>query len=101
MFKKCKKGQKNAELFLALSFSFGIYFMRVFVVFFFTPILLPLIYLKASVECIWISQAAKSVKNPPAVQETWVQSLSQEDPLEKEWATHSSVLAWEIPWTEL
>jgi len=34
------------------------------------------------------------------MQETWVQSLSQEDPLEKEMATHSSILAWEIPWTE-
>ena len=33
-------------------------------------------------------------------QETWVQSLGQEDPLEKETATHSSILAWEIPWTE-
>ena len=40
------------------------------------------------------------VKNLPAVQETWVRSLGQEDPLEKEMATHSSILAWEIPWTE-
>ena len=43
------------------------------------------------------------VKNPPTVQElqeTQVQSLGQEDPLEAEMATHSSVLAWEIPWTE-
>ena len=40
------------------------------------------------------------VKNPPAVQETWVQSLGQEDPLEKEMATHSSFVAWEIPQTE-
>ena len=40
------------------------------------------------------------VKNPPAMQETWVWSLSQKDPLEKEMATHSSILAWEIPWTE-
>ena len=40
------------------------------------------------------------VKNPPAKQETQVQSLGQEDPLEKEMAAHSSVLAWEIPWTE-
>ena len=39
------------------------------------------------------------VKNPPALQETRVQSLGQEDPLEKEMATRSSVLAWEIPWT--
>ena len=41
-----------------------------------------------------------AVKNSPAVQETWVQSLGQEDPLEKEMATHSSILAWEIPWTD-
>ena len=40
------------------------------------------------------------VKNLPAVQQTWVRSLSQEDPLEKGMATHSSMLAWEIPWTE-
>ena len=40
------------------------------------------------------------VKNPPAMQETRVQSLHQEDPLEKKVATCSSILAWEIPWTE-
>ena len=40
------------------------------------------------------------VKNLSAVQETWVLSLSQEDPLEKGMATHFSILAWEIPWTE-
>ena len=40
------------------------------------------------------------VKNSPLVQETWVQSLGGEDPLEKEMATHSSILAWKIPWTE-
>ena len=40
------------------------------------------------------------VKNLPAMQETWVRSLCREDPLEKEMATHSSVLAWRIPWTE-
>ena len=40
------------------------------------------------------------VKNLPAMQETQVQSLGQEDPLEKESATHSSILAWRIPWTE-
>ena len=43
---------------------------------------------------------AQLVKNPPAVQETLVPSLGWEDPLEKETATHSSILAWEIPWTE-
>ena len=40
------------------------------------------------------------VKHLPAVQETWVQSLGGEDPLEKEMVTHSSTLAWKIPWTE-
>ena len=40
------------------------------------------------------------LKHLPAMQETWVRSLGQEDPLEKEMATHSSILAWEIPWTE-
>ena len=40
------------------------------------------------------------VKNLPAVKETWVQSLDWEDPLEKEIAAHSSILVWEIPWTE-
>ena len=43
---------------------------------------------------------AQMVKNPPTMQKTWVQSLGQEDPLEQEMATHSSMLAWEIPWTE-
>ena len=46
------------------------------------------------------SLVAQMVKNLPAMQETQVQSLSGEDPLEKEMATHSSILAWEIPWTE-
>ena len=43
---------------------------------------------------------ARMVKNPPAMQETQVLSLGQEDPLEKGMATHSSILAWRIPWTE-
>ena len=43
---------------------------------------------------------AQMVKNLPAMQEAWVQSLDQEDPLEKEMATHSSILAWRIAWTE-
>ena len=45
------------------------------------------------------SLVAQLVKNPPAVWETWVRSLSWEDPLEKGKATHSSILAWRIPWT--
>ena len=43
---------------------------------------------------------AQSVKRLPTVWETWVRSLGQEDPLEKEMATYSSTLAWKIPWTE-
>ena len=43
---------------------------------------------------------AQSLKPLPAMWETWVQSLGQEDPLEKEMATHSSILGWKIPWTE-
>ena len=46
------------------------------------------------------SLVAQSVKSLPAMQETWVQSLGQEDHLEKEMATQSSILAWRIPWTE-
>ena len=45
-------------------------------------------------------KVAQTVKRLPAMQEAWVQSLVQEDPLEKEMATHSSVLAWRIPWTD-
>ena len=54
----------------------------------------------------WVAEAweaslvAQTVKNLPAVQETRIRSLSWEDPLEKEMATHSSILAWRIPWTE-
>ena len=43
---------------------------------------------------------AQSVKSLPAMQKTWVQSLGLADPLEREMATHSSILAWRIPWTE-
>ena len=43
---------------------------------------------------------AQQVKNLPVIQETWIRSLGQEDPLEKEMATHSSILACKIPWTE-
>ena len=46
------------------------------------------------------SLVAQRVKHLPAMRETWVRSLGQEDPLEKEMATHSSILAWRIPWTE-
>ena len=46
------------------------------------------------------SLVAQLVKSLPAMRETWVQSLDQEDPLEEEMATHSNILAWRMPWTE-
>ena len=50
--------------------------------------------------CRWDSLVAQLVKRLPATQETWVQSLGQEDPLEKEMETQSSTLAWKITWME-
>ena len=50
--------------------------------------------------CLMASLVAQTVKIPPAIQETWAQSLGGEDPLEKGVATHSSILAWRIPWAE-
>ena len=52
---------------------------------------------KHKIECPLVVQTVKCL---PTVWETWVLSLGQEDPLEKEMATHSSTLAWKIPWTE-
>ena len=50
-------------------------------------------------QCSWASLVAQLVKNPPAMQDTWVRSLGWEDPPEKGKATHSGILAWRIPWT--
>ena len=50
-------------------------------------------------QCSWASLVAQLVKNLPAMRETWVRSLSWEDPPDKGKATHSSILAWRIPWT--
>ena len=47
----------------------------------------------------WASLVAQLIKNPPAIRETWVQSLGWEEPLEKGKATYSNILAWRIPWT--
>ena len=60
----------------------------------------PLDYFKADPRYIICFPVAQIVKNPLAMQESRVQSLGWEDPLEKGMATHSSVLAWRIPWTE-
>ena len=56
---------------------------------------------RAEMVCTWkrASLVAQLVKNPPAMWETWVRSLGREDPLEKGKTTHSSILAWRIPWT--
>ena len=68
--------------------------------------------MKNTLRCLWVffseldltviyaSLMAQMVKRLPAMRETWVRSLVREDPLEKEMATHSSTLAWKIPWTE-
>ena len=58
------------------------------------------VYLQLIHLVVWASLAAQAVKHLPAIQETWVRSLGREDPLEKEMAIHSSILAWRIPWTE-
>ena len=55
---------------------------------------------KNTYSLMWASLVAQTVKRLPTTQETWVQSLGQEDLLEKEMATHSSILPWKIPWME-
>ena len=64
------------------------------------PLHLYLKYILNSYHLLWASLVTEMVKNLPAMQETWVQSLDWEDPLEKGTAAHSSVLAFKIPWTE-
>ena len=54
---------------------------------------------KALTDFRWASLVAQLVKNPPAMQETWVQSLGWDDPSEKGTASHFRILAWRIPWT--
>ena len=56
--------------------------------------------MQISMYMFWVSLVAQRLKCLPAMWETWVQSLGQEDPLEKEMAAYSSILAWRIPWTE-
>ena len=55
---------------------------------------------KGKAEIPVVTRESRRIKNLTAVQETWVQSLGWKDPLEQEMATHSSILAWRIPWTE-
>ena len=58
------------------------------------------LFLAKELDTTWASLVAQRLKRLPAMQETWVRSLGQEDSLEKEMAPYSSILAWRIPWTE-
>ena len=69
-------------------------------VYFLTLPLLELNLLELEYMVIWDFPGESVVKNSPAMQEMWVQSLGQEDHLEEIMATHSTILAWRIPWTE-
>ena len=55
---------------------------------------------KKAIKNVQASPVTQMVKHPPAMHETWVQPLGREDPLEKGMVTHSSLLAWRMPWTE-
>ena len=69
--------------------------------FFWNSLAFLMIQRKLSVYVLfWASLVAQMVKHLSAMQDTWVQSLDWEDPLEKEMASHSSILAWKIPWME-
>ena len=57
-------------------------------------------YLLGTYSVLWASLVAQRLKRLPPMQETWVRSLGRDDPLEREMATYSSILAWRIPWTE-
>ena len=65
-----------------------------------TKLILIMCFIYHNIAKILAFPVAQMVKNLPAMQKTWVRSLTQEDGLEKEMATHSSILAWRIPWTE-
>ena len=90
MSMNCSKFRKGSPYYLC----FSQYFVPNFFVF-------PVAgFLKSRVVFGWASLVVQTVKNSPALQESWVQSLNREDPLEEGMAVHSSVLAWRIPWTE-
>ena len=61
----------------------------------------PSLPYKGGIETRRDSLVAQMIENLPAMQDTWIQSLGRKDPLEKEMATHSSILAWAIPWIEV
>ena len=65
-----------------------------------TIVFYTIVFYTITILCNWASLVAQRVKSLPAMRDTRIQSLGWEDPLEKEMATHSSTLAWKIPWTE-
>ena len=83
-------------LFYLFLFLFSILFLFIFYLFLF----LFYFYLFYFYFLFWASLVAQRLKRLPGIQETWVRSLGRENPLEKEMATHSSTLAWRIPWRE-
>ena len=65
-----------------------------------TYVYLTYVYIYTHTHIYWSFPDSLVVKNPPSMQETWIWSLGREDLLEKEMATHSSILPWKIPWTK-
>ena len=81
--------------------SFDVFVVEKMVsLFYSSAILKPALPFHLKYSNVWASLVAQMVKIPPAMQETWVQSLGWDDPLEKGMSTHCSILAWESPWTE-
>ena len=104
-----KMGWYVIKLFLTLSLFYSINFYCIiycFIYFFFklwslsTEASYHLFFFLRKYMYLWASLVAQRVKNPPAMQDTWVRSLGREDPLEKGMATHFSFLTWRMPWTE-
>ena len=86
-----KQSWKNSTVLCNCGISFGSFLTVNKFLFFFSYVHIVLVQ---------ASLVAQPVKNPPAMWKTWVQSLSWEDPMEEGMKTHSSILAWRIPWTE-
>ena len=85
-------GRKESDTTERLHFHFHFHLLLILLIF--------SLCISSSVRCTWVSPVAQMVKNLPAMKETQVRSFSQEDPLENGIATHSSILAWRIPWRE-
>ena len=88
-------GHPSAPALSTLSHASNLDWQSLFILNFYKLFFFSEVYLQESRACL----VAQLIKNLPAMWETWVQSLGWEDPLEKGKATHSSILAWRIPWT--